>query len=300
MKSKNKMDVYQMVTDRIIEELKKGNIPWHKPWVISSDYAFNRISNKKYSLLNQILLHHSGEYATFKQWAELGGKVKKGEKAEQVVFWKMLEVKKDVDDIDENIKINIDADEKDKEKKLIPLLRYYNVFHISQIEGVEPIFNHSEDKKEIKGIDEIDKIISNYATRTELKIEECFINEAYYSYSLDMIKIPKKKQFDNIESFYGTIFHELGHSTGHERRLNRKMNFEFGTKGYSNEELIAELVSAVILKTLGIETNETFKNNAAYIQSWIRVLENDNRLIVNASGKAEKAVNLILNMKNNE
>lgn len=121
-----KSNVYQMVTDRIIEELEKGLIPWNKPWTGVRSGAFNRISKKPYSLINQMLLKHNGEYATFKQWQDLGGHVRKGEKSEIVVFWKIYE-KEEINDNGE------------KEIKKIPLLRYYNVFHISQVEGVEPL-----------------------------------------------------------------------------------------------------------------------------------------------------------------
>ena len=109
-----------MVTDRIIEELEKGLIPWNKPWTGVRSGAFNRISKKPYSLINQMLLKHNGEYATFKQWQDLGGHVRKGEKSEIVVFWKIYE-KEEINDNGE------------KEIKKIPLLRYYNVFHISQV-----------------------------------------------------------------------------------------------------------------------------------------------------------------------
>lgn len=90
-----KANVYEMVTARIIAELEKGNIPWEKPWTGTQTGAFNRISKKPYSLINQMLLLHTGEYATFKQWADLGGHVRKGEKSEIVVFWKILEKRRD-------------------------------------------------------------------------------------------------------------------------------------------------------------------------------------------------------------
>lgn len=121
-----KNNVYQIVTNRIIEQLEQGVIPWHKPWTGIRTKAFNRISRKPYSLLNQMLLKHDGEYASFKQWTELGGKIRKGEKAEIVVFWKMLEVEKE----------NKDGE---LEKKTVPYLRYVSVFHISQVDGVKPL-----------------------------------------------------------------------------------------------------------------------------------------------------------------
>ena len=86
--------VYEMVTDRIIEQLENGVIPWEKPWTGVRSGAFNRVSKKSYSLLNQMLLKNEGEYATFKQWTELGGKIRRGEKSEIIVFWKVLPVEK--------------------------------------------------------------------------------------------------------------------------------------------------------------------------------------------------------------
>ena len=87
--------VYEIVTERIIEQLENGVIPWEKPWTGVRSGAFNRVSKKSYSLLNQMLLKHEGEYATFKQWSDLGGHIRKGEKSEMVVFWKILPVEEE-------------------------------------------------------------------------------------------------------------------------------------------------------------------------------------------------------------
>lgn len=275
--------VYQMVMDRIINELEKGIIPWKKPWIDVRSGAFNRISRKPYSLLNQMLLKHQGEYASFKQWSDLGGKVKKGSKAEFVVFWKMQEYQ----DINEN---------NETVTKLVPLLRYYNVFHISQVEGIEPL---PSDLPEIdlEPIAEAEIIKENYKTREGLEIREIITNEAYYSPIGDYIKIPERKQYTAIEEFYSTLFHEMVHSTGHQSRLNRLesgASARFGDESYSKEELVAEIGSAMILNQLGIETAKTFTNSAAYISGWLEVLKNDNKFIVSASSKAEKAVEYIL------
>ncbi len=118
--------IYEMVTDRIINQLEQGVIPWQKPWTGVRSGAYNRISKKSYSLLNQMLLQHDGEYATFKQWQDLGGHVRKGEKSEIVTFWKIQPVEEEQED-------------GTKVVKQIPLLRYFNVFHISQVNGVEPL-----------------------------------------------------------------------------------------------------------------------------------------------------------------
>ena len=279
-----KANVYEMVTERIIAELEKGVIPWEKPWTGVRSGAYNRVSKRPYSLLNQMLLKHTGEYATYKQWQDLGGQVKKGEKSEIVVFWKIFEAEE------------TNKDTGEKETKKIPLLRYYNVFHISQVEGVEPL-KPEQLNDEAEPIEEADKIISDYITREHIDFTECRSNEAYYSPSNDKVVVPMKEQYKVINEYYSTTFHELTHSTGHKNRLNRLQTgavAAFGGTEYSKEELVAEIGSASLMNLLGIETVKTFRNSAAYIQSWLQVLRNDNKFIVSASSKAEKAVNYIL------
>lgn len=250
-----KANVYEMVTARIIAELEKGNIPWEKPWTGTQTGAFNRISKKPYSLINQMLLLHTGEYATFKQWADLGGHVRKGEKSEIVVFWKILE------------KEETDKDTGEKEIRKIPMLRYYNVFHISQVEGVKPLVKPFE---EVKPIEEADRVIADYVKRENIDFEECASNQAYYSPSFDRVVVPMKQQYKNINEYYSTTFHEMTHSTGHKNRLNRLQTgavAAFGSETYSKEELVAEIGSASLMNLLGIETPKTFRNSTAYIQS---------------------------------
>ena len=277
-----KKDVYEMVTDRIIEQLEQGVIPWEKPWGGVIDGAYNRISKRPYSLLNQMLLQHSGEYATFKQWSELGGHIRKGEKSEIVVFWKLQPYE------DENA---------DGEKiiKQIPLLRYYNVFHVSQVDGVEA---KELDLNEFEPIEEAERIKTEYMTREHLKILEKLTDKAFYSPEFDYIQVPCKEQYRNVEEFYSTLFHEMVHSTGYKTRLDRedvKDCMYFGSENYSKEELTAELGSAFLVNLLGIETKNSFRNSSAYIQGWLGRLRGDKKFIVSASSKAEKAVKYIMN-----
>lgn len=279
-----KANVYDMVTDRIIAELEKGKIPWEKPWTGVRSGAYNRITKRPYSLLNQMLLQHRGEYATFKQWQDLGGHVRKGEKSEIVVFWKIFESKE------------TNPDTGEIEIKKIPLLRYYNVFHISQVEGVEPL-TEEQLNDEVEPIEAGDRIIADYITREHLNFIECKSNKAYYSPSNDTVVVPLKEQFQLINEWYSTTFHELSHSSGHKSRLNRLQTnaiASFGSEDYSREELCAEISSATLMSIAGIETPKTFRNSTAYIQNWLQVLRNDNKFIVSASSKAEKAVNYIL------
>lgn len=278
-------NVYEEVTNKIIKQLENNVIPWLKPWSGIASGAYNRVSKKPYSLLNQMLLEHDGEYATYKQWKELGGTVKKGEKSEMVVFWKILNVEEN-----NNGKV---------EKKSIPLLRYINVFHVSQVDGVEP---NSIKSVEHEPIEEAEKIKNDYATREGLSIREIITNDAFYSPMRDYIQVPCKEQYNDIFEFYSTLFHEMVHSTGHKDRLSRldcSMKVaSFGSEDYSKEELIAEIGSAFLMNHVGIETTKTFKNSTAYIQSWLKVLRNDNRFIVSASSKAEKAMKYILGTYN--
>lgn len=276
------MNVYQIVTDRIIEELKKGYIPWQKPWMSMrlQSGAYNRITKRPYSILNQLLLQHEGEYATIRQWNQLGGKIKKGSKAEIVVFWKLQEFQEE-------------RENGEVEEKKVPLLRYYRVFHISTVDGVTPLSR--PEPEEVLGIEAGDKVIREYADREHVLIREEYTDEAYYSPSRDQIVIPDKQQYKDIHEFYSTAFHEMVHSTGHKTRLDRDMSQNiFGSEDYSKEELIAEIGSAMLMCTVGIDTKQSFRNSAAYMQGWLRQIQKDERLVVSAAGKAEKAVGYIL------
>ena len=277
--------VYEMVTDRIIEQLENNIIPWEKPWTGVRSGAFNRISKKPYSLLNQMLLKFDGEYATFKQWQDLGGHVRKGEKSEIVCFWKIQPVEEEQDD-------------GTKVTKQIPLLRYYNVFHISQVEGVEPL--QADDLNDIEPIEKAESVLHDYWTRENITVEYKAGDRAYYSPTIDLIHLPLFEQFTDANEYYSTAFHESVHSTMKENRCNRAEDRKgklvaFGSEDYSKEELVAEIGSASLMNIIGIETTKSFRNSAAYIQSWISVLQNDVKFIVSASSKAEKAVNYILN-----
>lgn len=277
--------VYEMVTERIINQLEKGIVPWRKPWTGIKGGAYNRISKKSYSLLNQMLLKHEGEYATYNQWESLGGHVRKGEKSEIVVFWKIQPIEETKED-------------GTKETKQVPILRYFNVFHISQVEGVEPLTK--DDLKSIEPIEKAESVLHDYWSREGIEVKHIGGDEAYYSPSRDLIRLPLFDQFTDANEYYSTAFHESIHSTMKESRCNRAEDRKgklvaFGSNDYSKEELIAEIGSASLMNIIGIETSKTFQNSSAYIQGWLSKLRNDVKFIVSASSKAEKAVNYILN-----
>ena len=274
-------DTYTLVTDRIIAELESGTVPWHKPWSCAQP-AISHTTGKAYSLLNQLLLGgRGGEYVTFQQAQKEDGRVKKGEKSSIVVFWKWLTVE----------------DEDTGEEKEVPFLRYFNVFHIDQCEGIAPKFRASEPQiiTPAAANDAAEAIIHDYIAASGVKLISRESGEAFYQPATDTVILPLIKQFGDTAEYYSTAFHELTHSTGHPKRLNRiTETARFGSAPYSREELCAELGASFLVNHLGIETPSSFRNNAAYIEHWLGVLKEDKRLLVSAAGQADKAVRLIL------
>lgn len=264
--------IYEMVTQTIIEKLERGVVPWRKPF--KNGIAVNWKTQKPYRGINTMLLD-GGEYATFKQIKEVGGKVKKGEKSQIIVFWKWLEIE----------------DKETKEEKQVPFLRYYRVFEIgSQVEGMEPkrdyeTFDHDP-------ITEAEKIKENYINAPTYSFVR---GGAWYKPFLDVVNVPPMKDFESVHEFYSTLFHEMVHSTGHQSRLAREgitTHNGFGSELYSKEELVAELGASMLCSVCGID-NHIIDNSASYIQSWLRALKNDKKLIVQASQQAQKACDYI-------
>lgn len=283
-----------MVTDRIIEQLEKGIIPWRRPWTgvsVADGGAINYVTRRPYSLLNQMLLGREGEYLTWKQIQDLGGKVKKGAEAQMVVFFKQLVVKE--------TEVKEDGKTEGKEK-VIPLLRYYRVFHIEDTTGIESKIKEDESVQETKQpIEDAEAIIKGYLSREKglQFVNNKPSNKACYYPVLDKVVVPMLSQYDVIEEYYSTAFHEFTHSTMLESRCDRKEDNKkvvFGSKDYSREELVAELGSAMLCNVAGIESEKAFKNSVAYIQSWLRALKNDNKMIVWASSRAEKSTKYII------
>lgn len=287
------MDIFAVVTDRIIAELESGIIPWNRPWTGVSEGAIRRSNGKPYSLINQLLLGKPGEYLTFKQCKDEGGKVKKGAKSKMVVFWKVLHREK------KDASGNVIRDENGLPvDDPIPMLRYYNVFHIDDCDGIQPKYTAEHLPATVSPVERAEEIIAEYSGRAKLTIEHSKQNRAFYSPSRHLVSLPLMEQFEDTAGYYETAFHELTHSTGHKSLLNRFSENDgaaaFGSESYSKEELVAEIGACGILHELWLETTKSFRNNAAYIQSWLSALKNDKRLIVSAAGRAEKAIRLIL------
>ena len=271
-KGRKTMDLYQTITDQIIKKLEEGTVPWRKPYQSSGAISWH--TQKPYRGINALMLD-DGEYATFNQIKKAGGRVKKGEKSHLVIFWKLLQRKT----------------EDQEETVTVPLMRYYRVFEINtQVEGLESRLDTEEYEHE--PIERAEEIIKGYVGPKYTEEP----GRAYYRPSTDTINIPPKKDFYDINEYYRTMFHEMGHSTGHKDRLNREgiTNIAtFGSETYSKEELVAEITASFLCGETRI-INRTIENTTAYIQSWIRALKNDKTLITNASQQAQKATDFIL------
>jgi antirestriction protein ArdC len=274
-------NVYEIITEKIISQLEQGTAPWRKPW--RTEMPMNLISGKEYRGINPFLLgplgYGSRFWLTYNQAAKLGGNVRRGEKSSIVTFWNIGQEK-----------TRIDSNGNERKSKPI-LLKYYNVFNVEQCEGLESL-RLGNSTPRVADIEACERIISEMPNRPMLAQHA----QASYRPSTDTVSMPARTAFDHIENYYSTLFHELAHSTGHPSRVGRdgieKVEL-FGSESYSKEELIAELGAAMLCGITGIEP-ATIQNSASYLQSWIKVLKGDAKLIVQAASVAQKAADFIL------
>lgn len=290
---KKKFSIYQTVTDKIIEMLKKGlDGKRERPWTCNKNSGLPRnLKANPYNGINFLLLqcemliqgYPTNVWGTLKAWNEKGAKVTKGEKSTLVTFWKPIE-KEDPNDN-------------------YLLIRYFTVFNASQVESVEKGKDHKAvlDGKfqgwEAHPIEErleaAEQAASGYFSRESGLGMNHGSTKAFYAPHQDKVVMPSAEDFKDLETYYSVLFHELTHSTGHEKRLDRKLRNKFGDEAYAFEELVAELGAAMLCASLGIE-DEPREDHAKYLKSWLTVLEGDNRAIFSASSLAQKAVKYIV------
>jgi antirestriction protein ArdC len=277
-----KNHTYERITDRITALLEQGTVPWHKPWKARTGLPRNLVSQKPYRGINVFLLiamsYESPLWLTFRQVSRLGGSVRKGEKACPVVFWKQLRIE----------------DKESGEQKKKYLLRFYHVFNVTQCDGLkigtEPV------ETPLNGISRPEEIVAGMPLPPVIKHG---MTRAYYSPREDCVGLPARERFDTADGYYATLFHELVHSTGHEKRLKRSTVTEssgFGSNPYCKEELIAEMGAAFLCGQAEID-RRTIENSAAYIKGWLEQLRSDKTLIVQAAAQAQKAADFILGVE---
>ena len=273
-----KRDIYEAITERFIEQLKRGTVPWQKPWFAVQ----NIVSRKPYRGINALLLgstdYQSPFWISFKQALDLGGHVKKGEKSTPVIYYKILEKRDEAGNM---------VVREDGRPARIPFVRWANVFNLDQTEGIQaPAITTSQNVTQPH--EKAAAIVEN--------AKLCPIHHAgfaaLYSRKDDVIRIPAPTTFHSQEDYYHTLYHEMTHATGHGSRLDREgitQHAKFGSERYSKEELVAELGAAFLSNEAGILDSVRFENSAAYLASWVQKLENDPRMIISAASQAQRA-----------
>jgi len=280
--------VYGFATEDIIKLIETDKLlPWKKTWS-TEGMAHSVKSNRTYNMLNQMMLGKSGAWGSFKTWSDLGYKVKKGEKASRVYEWFYS--------VPEKAKKSEDDKDSDKPEFKRGYLKYYPVFHESQVETEDgkPYKAKKTKKSKVNPIESAEKFVADYKKISKIKgiVANKTSNDAYYDPKADKIVSPKLDQYKTANDFYSTLFHEIIHSTGHKSRLDRgfEKSVAFGSEDYSREELVAELGSAIVCARLGIDNAKTVKDSAKYCKGWIKALRGDTSLLISASSYAEKAV----------
>lgn len=286
-------NIYIRLTDKIIEKMKGGVAPWQKPWALKH-LPQNFISKKRYNGFNMVAVMMEERdcpyWATFKQIKSLGGSLKKGEHGIPIVYYMFID--KDTG--------KPHKPGEPKSNNSIPVPRYYVIFNLEQTEGIEwelPETNIVENSN-------IDEEVIRYCELEGISISFTDTNDkAYYAPKLDCIHVPKKSNFVTENHFFATCFHEMVHSTGIEKRLNRGLDIEtrrFGDHLYSKEELVAEFGSCFLMANYGIFDDSVFDNSTAYLQGWAKRLEDQPSVLVSAANQAQKAVDFILGVNNEE
>lgn len=278
-KKRTNADVYRDVTNKMIEALKLGRIPWQKPWT-GGIMPMNYVSGKAYRGINlwitMAMPYESPYWVTYKQAKKLGGNVKKGEKGTKITYWNIF--RKEVEDKETG----------EKKKKAFFFLKEYTVFNAEQTEGIE--FKEPQKPEGAETFDNAEQLIELYEDKPRVKFSSTG-DKACYSPMFDDITMPERDLFKSTEGFYSTYFHELAHSTGHESRLAREgvTNFDrFGSHQYSKEELVAEMSACFMMSICGLAV-EPSDNSKAYINGWIEKLQSDPKVLFRAAKEAEKA-----------
>ena len=285
-----RLDVHQLITNQIIAAIESGagefKLLWHRsgadlsqPRNIASQSFYRGINVLTLWLTAEAKAYPSGLWGTFNQWTALGAKIRKGEKASLVVFYKETIPSK----IDETV-----------DKKSCHIARATPVFALEQVED----YAHEIAVLELDSSHNINCEAEAFIKKTGAVILHGG-SAAYYQPSTDRIHLPVKNVFIGSESssaeesYYATVFHELIHFTGRTDRCDRDLSGRFGTSAYAMEELIAELGAAFLCSHFKISSAPR-KDHAQYLANWLSVMKSDKRAIFSAASQASRAVDFLL------
>ena len=297
--AKKRVDIYQEVTDKMIAKLEEGTAPWRCCWNRLGP-AKNYVGGNVYRGINAFLLNFFPKfevpyYLTYKQAQELGGNVRKGAVSEKVYFFKAFHKDQDGKSVSESVANELRAG--GASVRSIPFLKSFSVFNVADVEGVEfdipELIEHEHPVNE-----RCENLVKELVNPPKFISEDA--NGAWYSPRRDSLNMPQIGQFETVEEYYGTLFHELTHATGHVTRLNREGvtgTIKQGSEVYAKEELTAEMGAAFLRAHTQIDGVEVFDNSAAYIAGWLKHLRNDNQLVFRAAAQAQKAADYLLNVE---
>ena len=291
-------DLYQEVTDRIVTMIEAGAAPWRKPWTTPRlpgvpALPVNAATGQPYHGINVLLLlplsmlFGDPRWCSYRQAEARGWQVRQGERGTPICFYKLLEIgPEDRDDLGALV------GEGDEAVRTVPLLRRSTVFHASQIEGLptlEETYGAGDPWPEAAWDAEahLDALLARSGAAIEHRGAR-----ACYQPGEDRIILPPRGRFPSAAAYYGTAFHELGHWTGHERRLNRPFSFDRSAPDYAREELRAELASAFLNAELGCQHD--LDEHAAYLAMYLELLRQDRKEIFRAAKDAQAIADLIL------
>ena len=285
MRKYSKRDIYQEVTDTIIEALENadGVLPWRKPWRDGGLIPRNGNSGRPYNGINPFYLMAvadrngwtSNDWFTFKGAKSAGGTVRRGEKSKALGVY--FEQRK------------IDDPKSEDGKKMIPFMRHFAVFNREQCDGLED-WNIDEEfvpLDDAERLEAVEQFIDSVGATIENGSRACYVP------SLDKIQMPPFGSFEDAEGYYGTLLHELVHWTGDGSRLDRDLTGRFGNKTYSAEELVAEFGSAYLCNIMKVDAG---MQHTAYIQNWIRLLKEDKKAIFKCCTEARKASDFLMEL----
>jgi antirestriction protein ArdC len=294
---KPRASLYEEVTARIVADLEGGTFPWAQPWGAGPQNAAlglprNAATGKRYSGINVLILwgqlfecgFTSQDWLTFRQALSLGGSIRKGEHGVSVCYADKFIPKGERSKEGSGA---VEATQGEGEPQAVPFLRRYTVFNIAQCDNLPDHYLHSAPTLPVREIVPQAEALA-VATLADIRPGGA---HAFYRPSDDTVLIPPQPAFFDQINYYRTLFHELGHWTGHANRLGRDQTGGFGSQAYACEELVAEMTAAFICAALSIQPTV---RHADYLDSWLAVLRTDNRAIFRAASKASKAAEFIL------
>lgn len=293
--SNNLTKTRQQLTEMFLEILQSDDpLRWKRGW--NGGSSINAVTGNTYKGINCFALdlkalvngYQDYRWCTFKQASDAGWKIKRGSKGTPVEFWSFYDkVTKTTINSGEYYKLIKENPEYRKNIRIIA--REYTVFNGDQIEGIPEL-----EKRPITRPEELETFLNTLQKEMDIQIIHGG-SKAFYSPASDEIHVPDPDRFNGIYEYYSTTFHEAGHATGAEKRLNRDLTGTFGSEKYAREELRAEIASCFISNDLGIPngSEEHDKNHAAYIQSWIQVIKDAPGELMKAIKDAEKIADYI-------